>query len=545
MSHEKAAYDKSNVIQTPEKPIDSPLRQYITSFGIDPIKELFPQDIVVFSAAKKLERFIDDITIKTARKRAPEQKTIKVERLVEEQIQHTSYIEGEEISRTPADSMDVGQIQNPTDLPEILPAQWVEAEVAPDYFVKKLLEKRLLKRVWIEKTRKPVISFETVQKKKMVEEPAPPEDEKRFAYVLLDKSGSMNRGGKQIAGKSLALAFLRKGKIERSELYFRAFNYIPEEMHEGKTDEGFKKLALKILRTDNDGDTDIQLALEKAVEDINSGGKFAYADILLITDGLSRLENNPLGKVKLHTVRLAQSDKDLFESEETQLKKLKAWSKNYKLVDPSEFQDEHTKPEEEKELEIEVLKSLPDRFSKPKSLSELKKLMQSRGHIEDALQYGQSVKGSSALTSEQLIDLDDIISQLNDLRDSSAMQKHIEEYEQQQKIKESNEAKKKRRLERIRKKQEAETEQILKQLEELTEKIPNVEIPSEPVSPRSNSSTTVHESPEELLNKLKQLTNTESSVDYPEETKTASNNPNQKSNIIQTIANWIKKRFGR
>src|SRR5690349_13273799 len=123
---------------------------------------------------------------------------VMVEEEVGRQIPHTTYTQGESPSDIPADTMNVEPVEKITDLPAIMPGEWLKEEISEDKFLKDLVQKELLKRKWYESYREPHTSYESVTEKQLVERPAPPEDERTHTYVLVDVSGSMSGQGKDV-----------------------------------------------------------------------------------------------------------------------------------------------------------------------------------------------------------------------------------------------------------------------------------------------------------------------------------------------------------
>ncbi len=91
----------------------------------------------------------------------------------------------------------------------------------------------------------------------------------------------------------------------------------------------------RIIELPNSGQTRIQTALEQAVEDIRSAGPCLGAGIMLVTDGISRLSQNPLTHEKLHTFLLG----DVFEKVETPgtVSTLREWSATFRRIWKNRF----------------------------------------------------------------------------------------------------------------------------------------------------------------------------------------------------------------
>ena len=85
----------------------------------------------------------------------------------------------------------------------------------------------------------------------------------------------------------------------------------------------------------NAGQTRIQQALEQAVHDVRNAGPCLRADVMLISDGISRLTENPFRGEHLHTFLVA----DLMAEDESTgiVRTLRDWSDTFRRVWKSRF----------------------------------------------------------------------------------------------------------------------------------------------------------------------------------------------------------------
>jgi hypothetical protein len=196
--------------------------------------------------------------------------------------------------------------------------------------------------------------------------------------VLLDVSDSIPQGNRLAVSRGLALAFLKYAHEQRAQMYLRPFsNYIGDPVY-GTQLRDLRAIALKVCNPQIDGGTNIQAALVQAVRDIRASGSTTPGDILLITDGLSTLDENPLidhthpsKNVLLHTIHLTDSelsaDYNNYVDEETlrHLKTLNTWSSSVHVVketDDSTLLDPVTK-EDLQELSMS-LHQMQEEFNK-------------------------------------------------------------------------------------------------------------------------------------------------------------------------------------
>jgi len=467
------------------------LVSYAAKFGLK-LEDLTVEQAMILVAARGVEKHVKGLKIPMSERSVDTGKKIVVEKEEERVIEKTTYREGEKPSPIPADRMDLTTLEGPEQLPEILPGEWLVEEVAPDIFLKKLREQTLLRRQWRETTRTPVTSHETVKEKVLVEEPAPPEVQKQHACVLLDVSGSMveSYDGRNVVGAGLALAFLLHGFEQRARLSLRLFNGTVFALSQGTSFEDLKRMARQILNIRWGGGTDIQDALRVATEDIRGGGSFTRADILLISDGLSWLGENPLGDIKLHTFLLALSPRQMLESESLKaLVTLRSWSTTLKSFGTSKFAGIMLPSKKDLDEIEKSIRSIPDRLKDIASDEEreqlierasnlnrlLKKLMEIAGEVEGHRPLLEKLRGSIARRRLQgiLDELEEIMRKLQMLG-PEVLEENKERKEQEARVVEEQE----KAEDAKRRQQHAEKEaQAARELEAMLSKLREADIP--------------------------------------------------------------------
>ena len=142
-------------------------------------------------------------------------------------------------------------------------------------------------------------------------------------------------GGRLLAG--LRLAFLLKGHQQRSQLNFRPFTDQAADLSSGSSPDDFHRIVRRVIDIPNGGQTRIQKALEQAVQDIRKAGPCLRADVMLISDGISRLTENPFHGEHLHTFLVA----DLMSEDESTgiIATLREWSTTFRRVWKSRFKE--------------------------------------------------------------------------------------------------------------------------------------------------------------------------------------------------------------
>lgn len=129
------------------------------------------------------------------------------------------------------------------------------------------------------------------------------------AHVLLDVSESMGKRDRRgVVARGSALAFLLMSFEREASLQLTPFASTPGESSTGTGVSGLHTLTTRILTLPNSGSTNIQATLTKiAAEALPS----QRTDLLLITDGLSTLRSNPLGRAHLHTIRIVVAEGEM------------------------------------------------------------------------------------------------------------------------------------------------------------------------------------------------------------------------------------------
>ncbi len=146
-----------------------------------------------------------------------------------------------------------------------------------------------------------------------------------------DRRGTVARG--------LALAFVLEGWRQGSRLHLRPFATEVGDLISGSSYAQFQKIVQRIITLENAGGTGIQPALERAAAEIRAGGRFARADIMLITDGVSRLGRNPLESERLHSFVLGADQWCDGPVEHETIARLKEWSTTWHRMRAEGFRE--------------------------------------------------------------------------------------------------------------------------------------------------------------------------------------------------------------
>lgn len=309
------------------------LLSYLAGFGLT-LADLEPHQAAMFVAARNLAEQVEGLDLPIASHDANDGDTTLADD--GQPVGLTAYQRDLDESPLPADEMELAPIRAIEDMARILPTQWLLEELWPEAFYAKLAERELLMPEWRQPTRDPRGESGNDTQHELVEAAAEADNARQHAYVLLDTSRSMKDHDRRgLVARGLALAFLRRGHEGRSQLHLRPFTARVGELLSGRGDEAFRAIVRRIIDLPHAGQTRIQAALEQAVADIRSGGPCLRADILLITDGMSRLGARPLDRERLHTFLVGDLC-DVGDSNES-VKTLKAWSHTFRRVWNSRF----------------------------------------------------------------------------------------------------------------------------------------------------------------------------------------------------------------
>jgi len=142
-------------------------------------------------------------------------------------------------------------------------------------------------------------------------------------YILFDRSYSMLHRHRLLFAKVLAIEYLRRKKSSGSRLFFRAFDFEVYQLEKLSQPADFDALIRQLLFIEPGGKgTDIAHAIAVAADDIKFDGMFENAEILIITDGMDRIEPEVLRetigeKTKLHVVKIGR---DAAEPQDSEIK---------------------------------------------------------------------------------------------------------------------------------------------------------------------------------------------------------------------------------
>lgn len=148
-------------------------------------------------------------------------------------------------------------------------------------------------------------------------------------YLLLDRSRSMDFKMRSFFSKCLVAEFLRRKLNSNAKIFYRPFDTKTGDLVKIEKKDDFPVLIEKVLLTTTGGtSTNLQEAVYQAVEDIRFDKELINAEILVVTDGISKIDKygmkNKLGDIKLNVLKIGD---DLAEPNFFEMKKTLEFSK--------------------------------------------------------------------------------------------------------------------------------------------------------------------------------------------------------------------------
>jgi len=201
-----------------------------------------------------------------------------------------------------SDKMEIETYKNIIDLKRTLPRELAQDD---DIFNAKLFTKTLMVQKFYESKSDNFKPISTMKDEKGRE--ANKFDQ--LFYILLDTSRSMDVSMRGFYAKCIVSEFLRRKLDSNAKLFFRTFDTNVGDLYKIEKREDYPYLIEKVLYSTTGGvSTNLQKAVYQAVSDINYTKDMVNAEILVVTDGISKIDvhemNDKLGKIKLHVLKI-------------------------------------------------------------------------------------------------------------------------------------------------------------------------------------------------------------------------------------------------
>ena len=196
-----------------------------------------------------------------------------------------------------SDRMEIDRYRNIIDLKKSLPRELAQEQ---EVFDMKLYTKTLLVQRHYETE---ADSFKPISTSRDKRGKEATRYEQKF-FILLDRSKSMEARMRTFYSKCIIAEFLRRKYNTRAKIFYRPFDSRPGDLMKVEKQQDFPRLIEEILLTTTGGkSTNIHDAILQAISDIAYDNEMAKSEILVITDGISKIEKNEL-KVKLGDIKL-------------------------------------------------------------------------------------------------------------------------------------------------------------------------------------------------------------------------------------------------
>ncbi len=211
------------------------------------------------------------------------------------------------------DKMEIESYKNIIDLKRALPRELAQDD---DIFSAKLFTRTLMVQKFYESDAdhfKPVSTLknETGREANRFDQ---------LFYILLDTSRSMEMHMRAFYSKCIVAEFLRRKLNSNARLFFRTFDTKTGPLYRIEKKEDYPYLIEKVLFSTTGGvSTNLQKAVYQAISDINYNKEMNKAEILVVTDGVSRIDPyemiEKLAGTKLHILKIGDEtpEPDFYE----------------------------------------------------------------------------------------------------------------------------------------------------------------------------------------------------------------------------------------
>ena len=315
--------------------------EFARQFGIFDLGELTPNQLFSITVARNIAPAIDLLRIPAGKNRNADD----AYGAYDQNRPKTSFGPAlrEYLSHAPSLDQEWDILTNPEDIPEAIPEDLLLRRLAPKEFTRRMTEGELLKSSWVNDDPDPLDKAEIDQNQLSIQQDvsAKAEDHRPYGYILLDASESMgsSRDRRDEIARGLALAFLLNQYESGNPCLVYLFRSDLSYPVGGESREQFERAAAVILRHDHTGMTNLQGTLGAMADQLLV--ERDRVDIALITDGITRLTDNPLGEAHLHTFLLGATPEELDKQGAAQYKesilKLDYWSDYLLKFSPDEM----------------------------------------------------------------------------------------------------------------------------------------------------------------------------------------------------------------
>lgn len=353
-------------------------RDYISQFGFYDLGELTDAQMFALVAARNTAPLIDLLRIPRGR----DTRGVGGHATYDLFRRKTSLGPGIQafLASSPSSDQEWEVLRDPEDIPEAIPEDLLLRRLAPQEFLRRLTEGELLRSAWIQDEiddthQTPTETPDTQTRRR---ETASQDDARPYGYLLLDASESMGtaRDRRDEVARGLALAFLLSQFDSGNPTVLHLFRHELSPQLGGEGRPSFESAVAAILAHSHEGMTNLQGALKLLTETMTA--RQARVDIVLITDGVTRLTDNPVGDSHLHTflvgVRPEEFDAVGATQYQESLLKLKSWSDFMFRIEPS-VMDQASVPRRQDVLDVaRLLYGIEDEWASCASAERVKRI---------------------------------------------------------------------------------------------------------------------------------------------------------------------------
>jgi hypothetical protein len=378
-------------------------RDFLANFGIYDLGELSESQAFAFVSARNTAQIIDLLRIPRGR----DMKSAQAHASYDLHRRKTSLGPAVQAFVAPVPSSDRQWeiMRDPEDIPEAIPEDLLLRRLAPKEFLRRLTEGELIKSAWIQEEDDEQAHKESPQPDESFRQSdrASADQAAPYGYLLVDCSESMGSGRDRRGevAKGLALAFLLSQYEAGNPTYVYLFRHELSPQIGGEGRVAFESAVAAVLTHSYEGMTSLQSALGLLSE--AKSREPGRVDIALITDGVTRLTDNPLGDSHLHTflVGLRPEEFDRFSAAQYQesMTKLRHWSDFTFGVDP-EVMVKASVPSRTDLLDlIKVLHGIEEEF---KSSASVEKVRRIQGRLHNLRAFFARYREYSTRPDEEL-----------------------------------------------------------------------------------------------------------------------------------------------
>lgn len=380
---------------------------HCSKLGIHDLGEVNPDQLFALVASRNVGSAIDLLRIPKGNPRSQDgpPKSYDIHRA------KTSFGPGVHafLGSSPETDQEWAILRDPEDIPEAVPEDLLLRRLAPKEFLRRLAEGELVREAWIQDE----IDVDADITTSALEEAAASKNSQDEAgetipvsYLLLDASESMDtkKDFRNQVARGIALAFVLSQYEAGNPVYVCLFRHELSPLYGGSDRTGFEEAVSVVLEHPCSGMTYLQGALRLLSGIVKR--QSTRIDIALVTDGISRLHENPLEGTHLHTfllgVRPEEFDKVMVTQYSEASETLASWS-DFFLRFPAEVMSRAAVPTLEDVLDAgQTLYGIEDEVATAASIEKIKRL---RNRVQNVRLMAERFRNANSVSVPAIEDL--------------------------------------------------------------------------------------------------------------------------------------------